>query len=80
MNLKTYESEIFAIRDNQKCGYDLAVDMFLNNIKDCDNPDDQHRYKGQDGFDYAALKPHYDALRANKQEYIDSYQPKRPRY
>lgn len=77
MVLKDYEKQIFAIRDFYKVGYDIAVEMFLNNIADDGREGDQYFYHGATGFDYSALKPHLDELRKNKQEYINLYQPKK---
>lgn len=75
MKLKDYEKEIFAIRDHNKVGYDIATEMFLNNIADAGREGDLHVYHGADHVDYKALQPHLKELLDTKQEFIDAYQP-----
>lgn len=47
-----------------------AVDMFLNNVKDANNPNDQYHYAGADYVDYASLTPKLGELSAGKDELV----------
>lgn len=63
MHLYDYINEICTISDNNNHVMRDAIDMFLNNIDDAHNSADQYKYKGSDGFDYAALVPFVEQLR-----------------
>ena len=64
MKLYEYINEICAISSKSGTGVmSDAIDHFMNNIADVDRADDQYHYPGMEGFDYAALVPHEEALR-----------------
>lgn len=54
--LHKYTPEILSIANENHVGYDIACQMFVNNIDDVNKPDDQYTYPGADEVDYAALQ------------------------
>lgn len=71
MKLDKYTNEIHAIaKANGNPQFSTAVDMFLNNIKDAGNPNDQYHYAGADELDYEALKPDLADMEDEKNDYI----------
>lgn len=70
--LAFHEAEIDAVMaNNTPAGGDrrMAVDMFLNNVKDAGLPADQYEYPGTPDFDYRALQPYLKELEDNKEAY-----------
>lgn len=60
--LHKHTPEIFSIAHENHVGYDIACQMFINNIDDVNNPDDQYTYPGADAVDYAALQKDMPAV------------------
>ena len=54
--LHKHTPEILSIAHENHVGYDIACQMFINNIDDAGNPNDQYTYPGADEVDYAALQ------------------------
>ena len=61
MKLHTYINEILDIAKAEHMSMDVAVNMFLANVKNAGDSSLPH-YKGADHVDYAALKPHVKEL------------------
>lgn len=61
MKLHTYINEILDIAKAEHMSMDVAVNMFLANVKNAGDSSLPH-YKGADNVDYAALKPHVKEL------------------
>lgn len=67
MKLIDFKDEIFAIsKANGNVDIGIATDMFLNNIKDATNEEDQYHYAGADHVDYVKLMPHHKELSEDK--------------
>lgn len=54
--LHKHTPEILSIAHENHVGYDIACQMFINNIDDVNKPDDQYTYPGADELDYKALQ------------------------
>ena len=56
MKLIDYKNEIIAISKEENVSWDVAMDMFLANVRNAgDGVDDAPYYKGADEVDYAGL-------------------------
>ena len=74
MKLADFTTEIIAIsKANGNADMVVATELFLNNIKDAVNPDEQYHYAGADPVDYAALKPNLKELTEDKQNFLEAY-------
>ena len=74
MKLADFTKEITAIsKANGNVDMGVATEMFLNNIKDAGDSEDQHHYAGADELDYAALKPYHKELTEDKQAFLENY-------
>ena len=73
MTLFNYENEIFDICAHNNVSVDIGAIMFVNNVKDAGDPEDQHFYHGADQVDYLALKPHLKELEDTKAEFIAKF-------
>lgn len=60
--LHKHTPEILSIAHENHVGYDIACQMFINNIDDVNKPDDQYTYPGADEVDYAALQKDVPAM------------------
>jgi len=70
MKLVTFTPEILRIGAVQGVAYDVAADLFLNNVKDYGKADDQYDYN--DGkFNYAPLVDHLAELQDSYPEYLE---------
>lgn len=72
MKLHTYINEILDIAKAEHMSMDVAVNMFLANVKNAGDSSLPH-YKGADHVDYAALKPHVDELAGSAQQFVEDY-------
>ena len=72
MKLHTYINEILDIAKAEHMSMDVAVNMFLANVKNAGDSSLPH-YKGADHVDYAALKPHVKELAASAQQFVEDY-------
>ena len=71
MKLRDYMPEIFAIAVANNVDFDVAMDMFLNNIQDAGKKDDQYFYEGAKYFNYLELQPRLEELKDTKQDFVD---------
>ena len=71
MKLFMFDTEIKTITEANNISHALTdgVDMFLANIKNAGDATLPH-YPGTDQFDYASLKPFYDELRDDRNDYL----------
>lgn len=73
-NLKDYKAELTAIsKANGNVDIGVATEMFLDNVRDADKPDDQYHYAGAEHIDYLALRPHYEELASSKTELLGEW-------
>lgn len=68
MKLIDYKNEIIAISKAEDVSWDVAMDMFLANVRNAGQEGAPH-YKGADEVDYAALAK--DIPAQGTQEYAD---------
>lgn len=71
--LSDFENEIFDIGTHNNVTVDIAATMFLNNVKDAGDPEDQYFYHGADHVDYLALKPQLTALENDKAAFLAKF-------
>lgn len=60
--LHKHTPEILSIAHETHVGYDIACQMFINNIDDVNKPDDRYTYPGADEVDYVALQKDMPAM------------------
>lgn len=66
MKLHGYINEILDIAKANSAEFDAALNMFMANVRNA-GEDGLPHYDGADQVDYAALKPHAEALAASAQ-------------
>lgn len=64
--LHKHTPEILSIAHENHVGYDIACQMFVNNIDDAGDPNDQYTYSGADEVDYAVLKAEMPAKKTQE--------------
>ena len=64
--LHKHTPEILSIAHENHVGYDIACQMFVNNIDDAGDPNDQYTYPGADEVDYAVLKAEMPAKKTQE--------------
>lgn len=64
--LHYYTPEIMDIAHENHVHPDIALDMFINNIDDATNKEDQYHYIGADQLDYVALQSKIPAKKTNE--------------
>jgi hypothetical protein len=73
MKLHAFVNEILDIGKENKVDYDVATNMFLNNIKDVNDPSDQYKYHGADRMNYLSLKPLLEQFEDEKNDFYAAF-------
>ena len=63
-----YLPEILAITKENNASWDVGLNMFLNNVKDANDPNDQYFYHGADHLDYVAIQAEHPEVMDSAKE------------
>lgn len=72
MKLHKYTNEIISIAKAQNVSWDIAADMFIQNIKNAGNKELPY-YAGAGNIDFGALKEYVSELEVSKPAFCEAY-------